>query len=122
MRCEGALALANLGGPPAPFVARHVASCLRCQAEQARRARLRRLLAQLRAEQEALPPGVLASVLEALGTAAAQADGPGTGPGRAWRATAAAGVLGGAVVVLALRARIGLRLPRPGGSASRCYR
>lgn len=120
MRCEGAVVLAGAGGPPGPVAARHVASCLRCQAEQVRRERLLRLLAQLRAEQAALPPGVLASVLEAIGAAAAQQAEPAAaaGPGRAWRATVAAGVLAGAATVLALRSR----LARQSAATSRCYR
>lgn len=117
MRCEGAVALAGLGGAPRPFVTRHVASCLRCQAEQARRARLQRLLAQLRTEQAGLPAGVLSNVLDAIG-AAAEAERATGGPGRPWRATLAGGALGGAVVVLALRSR----LARRGGLARQCYR
>ena len=120
MRCEGGVARSGLYGVGSrPLVARHVASCLRCQVERARRERLRRLLAQLQLEQAALAPGVLASMLDAIQAAAAQeADEPGTGLGRAWRATAAAGALAGAVLLLALRSRLG----RQGSSPSRCYR
>ncbi len=117
MRCEGAVALAGLGGAPRPLVARHVASCLRCQAEQGRRARLQRLLAQLRTGQAALPAGVLSNVLDAIG-AAAEAERVADGTGRAWRATLAGGALGSAVIVLALRSR----LPRRGAPARQCYR
>lgn len=123
MRCEGtAVLLAGLGSGAAqhPPLARHVATCLRCQAEQARYRRLLRLLAQLRLEQAALPPGALASVVDAIGLAAEQHAVEAAAPGcRLARGASAAGaVLAATVVLLAARAR----LARQGASASRCYR
>ena len=53
-------------------VARHVETCLRCQAELARYRRMLRLLHQLRDQRPDLPPGALRSVLAELETRAGQ--------------------------------------------------
>lgn len=121
MHCDGAVvALAGAGddGALAPLFSRHVAGCLRCQASRARHRHLLRLLAQLRTEHVAPPPGVLASVLEAL---AAAGEDVGQEPGQhghPWRASLAAGVGALAVALLTGWAR----LARQGAVASRCYR
>ena len=122
MRSDGAALLATLGqgAAPHPPLARHVAGCLRCQAEQARYRRLLRLLAQLRREQAALPPGALASVVDAIGLAAGQRtiEAAASGGRLARPASVAGAVLAATVVLLAARSR----LSRQGASASRCYR
>ena len=122
MRSDGADLLATLGqrAAPHPPLTRHVAGCLRCQAEQARYRRLLRLLAQLRLEQAALPPGALASVVDAIGLAAGQRTIEAAAPGgRLARGASVAGaVLAATVVLLAARSR----LSRQGTSTSRCYR
>ena len=52
------------------LLAGHLDECLSCRAALAAYRRLRRLLAELRAEELALPPGLLADVLHAVGGAA----------------------------------------------------
>lgn len=123
MRCDGA-ALAFAGfddeGAPRPHLARHLARCLRCQADRAHDRRLRHLLAQLRADQVALGPGMLASVLDAIGAAAAEqaADVHEAGHGRRLSASLAAG---GLALAAALAAGLA-RFARQGEAASQCYR
>jgi hypothetical protein len=122
VRCDGTVvALAGLGGGAlAPVLGRHVAGCLRCQAEQARRRRLLRLLAQLRAEQAALKPGVLAAIFDAIGTAATE-DVP-VAPAkrqRPWRAPLAAA---GAAAVAAVGLGAFARVVRQSPPAGRWYR
>lgn len=127
MRCSAAARLVA-GGEEHPrarsLLAGHRATCLRCQAEAARHQRLRRLLAQLRAEQVSLRPGVLAQVVEAIGEAAEQAASPGTAGARpAWRRLSVGASFLGAL----LAATIGLlttrrHLTRPSGAPARCYR
>lgn len=123
MRSDGSaalLAVLGRGASSHPPFARHVAACLRCQAEQARYRRLLRLLAQLRFEQAALPPGALASVVDTIGQAAGQRTIEAAAPGgRLARGASVAGaVLAATVVLLAAWAR----LSRQSTSASRCYR
>jgi len=73
-RCDRAAAYlpAALDGEPAPdpHLARHVESCIGCQAELARYRRVARLLGQLRHECEELPPGLVADVLTSVERAA----------------------------------------------------
>lgn len=57
-------------GVVSPLVTAHVESCLTCQAELARYRKLLRMLGQLRQDRIELAPGVLAEVLDSLGTAA----------------------------------------------------
>jgi len=78
--------------------AEHVGCCLRCQAELARASRLRRRLAELRAEQLPPPEHLLGDVLAALAKAH-EAEGR-----LAWRLVYLVGAAGAAgVVVLAGR-------------------
>jgi predicted anti-sigma-YlaC factor YlaD len=56
--------------PSASAVDAHAAHCLACHGDLVRYRRLVRLLGELRDERMQLPPGLLADVLEAVGSAA----------------------------------------------------
>ncbi len=86
--------------------ARHVETCLRCQAELARYRRISRLLAQLREEREVLPPGLVRDVLSSVEQVALRRARRGARRGR----LALAGVLVTAAAVAgALAAGLGRR-------------
>ncbi len=63
---------------------RHVASCLRCQAELARYHRLLRRLHELRSHRPELPAGLIADVLDALDASVARRTVRSALAGRRW--------------------------------------
>jgi hypothetical protein len=92
---------------------RHVAECLRCQAEVAAYRRILRHLRSLRDDETAPPTGAIADVLEAIAAASLEESAPGTSRilraayvGGITVATAAAGAAG--VLVWMSRRRPGL--------------
>jgi len=106
-------ALASAAGDGPDDVARHVAECLRCQAEMAAYRRILRHLRALRYDDVRSPPGALATALAALEAAALEDHA--SGANRALRvvyvsgitvATAAATTAG--VLVWINRRRMGL--------------
>ena len=87
-------------------VRRHVASCLRCQAEIARERRLQRQLKSLRQEQRT-PRGLLERILATIEDAAPPQT-PRSAPARTAGVVAGAGALAG-VIVVGLGTRAGRR-------------
>jgi len=122
MRCRGAAGRVGglgEGGEPPALLARHVSSCRRCQAELARYQRLVRLLSQLRAEQSALRPGVLADIVDAIGEVAEDRTSRAapTGEHLALTASVVGALLAATVIMLAARSRCS----RQGAAAGQCY-
>ncbi len=92
-----------------PSLVDHVGTCLRCQAELARHHRLLRILGDLRREEVALPPSLLADVLDAVGRAATRSVVRATLSRR--RVRSALGIAGAAALVAFIVAVERLRAP-----------
>ena len=88
---------------------RHVASCLRCQAELARYHGLLRRLHELRAHRPELPAGLIADVLDALDASVARRTVRSALAGRRW---AYGG--GAALGALAIGATVAVAISRSG--------
>lgn len=101
----------------APLVA-HVESCLACQAELARYRKLIRLLHQLAASDVEPPPGLVAEVLEVVGTAAKRSMVRSVLTGRSLAYAGAVVAAAGAATGLVALARAHARHVVPAGAGA----
>jgi hypothetical protein len=109
-RCSRSTGLAALVGLSAASGAaragRHAATCLRCQLDLARRARVGRLLGQLLLDAPEIPDSLLRDILASVASVASATEAPADAPSRRVRRAVVLtglGVLGLAAGVLAAR-------------------